>query len=109
MINIYKWLRKFINIHLTSWVAQESGTSAQGKEREVESPKSEKMKWVSKFLKLQIKPIIIVVTGYFFSKQQLHLPLMWKKMFHEFNLQPYWWKYNITMMEKKLSCIIVIV
>ena len=44
MINIYKWLRKFINIHLTSWVAQESGTSAQGKEREVESPKSEKMK-----------------------------------------------------------------
>ena len=35
MINIYKWLRKFINIHLTSWVAQESGTSAQGKEREV--------------------------------------------------------------------------
>ena len=73
MINIYKWLRKFINIHLTSWVAQESGTSAQGKEREVESPKSEKMKWVSKFLKLQIKPIIIIVTGYFFFQSNSYI------------------------------------
>ena len=71
MINIYKWLGKFINIHLTSRVAQESGTSAQGK---VESPKSEKMKWVSKFLKLQIKPIIIVVTGYFFQSNSYIYP-----------------------------------
>lgn len=42
-------------------------TSAQGKEEEGDSPNLEKMKWVSKFLKLYIKKII-VVAGHPFSK-----------------------------------------
>ena len=42
--------------HLTGQVAQEWGKSAQGKNREEESPNLEKMKRVSKFLEPQIKP-----------------------------------------------------
>ena len=48
--------KKIYTFHLTSQVAQGSGTITLGKEGAEDSPNLEKMKRVSKFLKLQIKP-----------------------------------------------------